>query len=247
MKRKLTPAECFETIKESILSIPENRTTSCTVNNARVVQEGNRVTELAIRHRAALYKSGIDPVYPDTIVLRAGTYAHCVASEEVYVTKSVTRKEMLVTMPYIFRDNFEAFKMVDSIGSGRNDMEMNLLSLYKVYKKYGKLKSIPEHDMAAIVRLKTLHEELTDIAALIKIDPQMITEASKTCAKAWTFLWEAMREIYSAGQYVFRKQPQTKLLFYSRPFQKIRGMRKTSTNSKAKKSTEIAGKNIPPD
>jgi len=106
----------------------------------RRFQEGNRVAELVRRYDAGLRESGIDPVYPDTISLRAGAYAHSVA------------------------------------------------------------------------------EELTDMAALIRIDPQIITDAAKTCAKAWTYLWEAMREIYSAGRYVFRNQARTKRLFYSRPF-----------------------------
>ncbi len=259
MEKRLTPAECFEAVKENILSIAESRIIRCTLSNAIAIQEGNRVAELVRRYDAGLRESGIDPVYPDTISLRAGAYAHCVASEEAYVRKSASRKEtfaklkkegyalrreMRFIMRYLFRDTPGALDIIDSIRSGCNDMEMimNLLSLFKAYEKFGDLKSIPEHDMAAIMRLRTLHEELTDMAALIRIDPQIITDAAKTCAKAWTYLWEAMREIYSAGRHVFRNQARTKRLFYSRPFQEIRSTHNNSTNSKAKKEAETAPK-----
>ena len=112
---------------------------------------------------------------------------------------------------------------------------MNLLSFHKVYEEFGKTKSIPEQDMVAIVRLKTLHEEIIDMAAFIRIDRQKITEAAKTCAKAWTCLLEAMQEIYLAGQYVFRKQPQIESLFYMKPFQEFAHKRKYKTGNPAEK------------
>ena len=141
MEKKLTPAECFEAMKESILSIPENRVIRCTLNNGKAIQEGNRVAELVRRYDAGLRKSGIGPLYLDTIALRAGAYAHCVASEEAYVAKNATRKEtfaklkkegyalrreMRIIMRYLFRDNSEALKTVDMISSGHNDMEMTV-------------------------------------------------------------------------------------------------------------------------
>jgi hypothetical protein len=69
-------------------------------------------------------------------------------------------------------------------------------------------------DFTLIDRANFLYKELFNLTAQLDIDPKQIEESKRVYAKAWTYLWEAMKEIYLAGRIVFIDQPEIEELFY---------------------------------
>jgi len=64
------------------------------------------------------------------------------------------------------------------------------------------------------------------------------------CNRAWTYLWESMKEIYAAGKYVFFKEPEIQELFYIDYYQ---NMGKDSNKNIGNKETKSEGKTSKPE
>jgi len=238
----LTPEQCFNKWKETILSIPDDQEERLTMPDEEAMQEGRRVEALVNKYRSRLEKSDICPVYLDTIGDRAKAFAWSVAVMESFVVLEGTHRErfillkkeghelrrvMLVSLEYIFRNDKHIASALSTIRDGRGDIEMtkDLLSLYNLYTKFKDKCDAAHIDTADAGRLQTLYEELSEIISSLRIDPGKVTQAKRVCLKAWTFLYAALREIYAAGRFVFVKKPKIQELFYIDYLQRISKIR----------------------
>lgn len=94
-------------------------------------------------------------------------------------------------------------------------------------------------DQSLIEKSLQLYKELSQLTAKLDIDPKRIDEAKKMCNRAWTYLWESMKEIYAAGKYVFFKEPEIQELFYIDYYQ---NMGKDSNKNAGDKANKSEGK-----
>jgi hypothetical protein len=82
-------------------------------------------------------------------------------------------------------------------------------------------------DKTYIDQAEQYYKELSQLIAKIDIDPKKVDQARLMCWKAWTYIWEAMKEIYSAGRFVFYDEPEIEEFFYIDFYQEAQKKGKT--------------------
>lgn len=232
-----TPAECFQELKEPILAVKDDELATMNLTYPEATQEGYRVAGLVEKYGDQLINSDIDPVYLQTIQLRAGAFAYTVAAVDSYVkiqesnyelyqdTKAkgyTVRRRLLDDYSYIFRNNKHVLEALDRIrnGSGDLDLSIDLLSASELGTENRERLEQAHADFSKVELAAKLHQDLSSLCVKLDLDPKKTNEAKLTCRKAWTCLFEAMDEIYKAGRYVFSEQPDIEELFYNDYLQK---------------------------
>lgn len=225
------PVDCFNELKEKITSIPDNKLTTLSMPVEEAMQESRRVSALVDVHYDDLSRSDIDIEHLDTVSTRAGAFAYCVAVMDSLVKIELNHKEkyhalkkegyalrskILKDYEYIFRKEPVVLSTIKTIREGRGDLDMirDLLSICKLGTDYRPRLEKGNFDLTQLDRADSLYKDLFSLNAQLDIDPKKIEETKLTCMKAWTYLWEALDEIYQAGRYVFRMQPEIEELFY---------------------------------
>jgi hypothetical protein len=196
------------------------------------VGEGNRVTVLIREDRAKLERSGIDIHFLDSFEARAGALAWSAAQVTTYVDMESTakkewdalkpgahviRKKFLKALTRACRKNAELAAAVERIkeGQGNKDWVLDFLSMHKLGKEIKALLQEVYADLSLIDRSAELHTQLQDILSRMTIDPEKLNESKEIFYKAWTYLKEALDEVYGAGQYVFDEDDPRHALYYS--------------------------------
>lgn len=231
MADQRNPVDCFKELEKQIVSIPQSQIEILNIPLSEAMQEGRRVEALVDKHHDELLRSDIDPALLDSIGTRAGAFSYCITvfESQVNVEKNnmakfqelkregyALRKRISDTLSYIFRNDSNTLSVLDKIARGRGDLEMirDLLSYYTICMEHRERLRTAYIDETMVDRLNTLYKELFSMAAMIDIDPEKESKGKLLCWQAWTFLWEAMSEIYAAGRYVFSQQPEIEELYY---------------------------------
>lgn len=196
------------------------------------VGEGNRVTILIREDRPKLERSDIDFNYLDSFEARAGALSWSAAQVTTYVDMqstakkewdvlkpeaNIVRKKFLKALKRACRKNSELAAAVERIiaGQGNLDWVLDFLSMHKLGKEVRELLIKVNADLSLIDRCAELHTQLQDILSRMTIDPKKLNEAKTIFYKAWTYLKEALDEVYEAGQYVFDEDDPRHSLYYS--------------------------------
>lgn len=242
------PVDCFSQLKVLIQPITKDRFAILNMPTEEAVQEGWRVTTLVDKYKPELLKSDIDPQLLDSVGLRTGAFAYTVSMMDSHIKLEVTHKEifqklktegyalrrkMFEDFEYIFRLMQEVLDAILRIKEGKGDLDMikDLYSLYLLATEYRQRLIDAHFDMNKVTRLNALYLELSSLIATLDIDPKKVDAAKLLMTQAWTYLWEALVEIYAAGRFVFGEQPEIKELFYIDYRQEI-GKIRTSTENR---------------
>ncbi len=210
------------------------------------VQEGWRVTTLVEKYNQELRKSDIKPELLDTVGLRTGALAYAVSLMDSHVKLTFTHKEqfqklktegyalrrkLVEDFEYIFRSQTEVLDSIGRIKEGKGDLDMvrDLYSLFLLANEYKQRLMDAHFDFEVVAQLNTLYLELSSMTALMDIDPEKVEASKILMAKSWTYLWEALVEVYAAGRFVFSNDPATKELFYIDYRQELAKRRSSST------------------
>lgn len=254
-----TPKECFDELEEALLAIPEKEIVYTTMPFEVAMQEGQRVAALVNKHGDRLKNSDIDQIHLDTIFERSGAFAYCVgvvdsfvkiaeSHEEIYPKKKIegyeVRKDLIQTLEYVFRSDRKTLDAIEKIKRGAGDLDMikDLNAIHMLCMKNADRLSKAHVDQSLIEKSLQLYKELSQLTAKLDIDPKRIDEAKKMCNRAWTYLWESMKEIYAAGKYVFFKEPEIQELFYIDYYQNMGKDSNKNAGDKANKSEGEASK-----
>jgi hypothetical protein len=219
------------------------------------MQEGRRIVALVEKYHDQLCKSDIDPALLSSISTRAGAFSYCVAVMDSFVKISETnykryqtlkkegyavRAKILKIYEYVFRNDEPVLTTMKGIREGRGDLDMfrDNLSLYKFGDDHRERLIKANVDFTLIDRASYLYNELFNLTAQLDIDPKKIEESKRVYAKAWTYLSEAMKEIYLAGRIVFMDQPEIEELFYSDYWQKVAKRREENKTQQETESKE---------
>ncbi len=236
-----SPEEHYREQFETFMEIPDDKLAGINMPPEEAMQEGKRVSALVEKFKKQLMQSGIEPELLRTVDARAEAYAYSVAQCDVYVKAEGENRELLkVKKPegyalrtkilksfdYIFRNDPGLLQSVAGIREGRGYLEMlkDLLSIHKLCSEQKELLEKSNFQMELVGQSMKLHEELAGLTSQVDIDPEKIDEAKAICAKAWTYLHAALREIYAAGRYVFMDEPEIEELFYNDYLQKKQRM-----------------------
>lgn len=255
MAEDKTPSQCFEEVKDDILAIPDDAIAYSKMPYEEAMQEGQRVSALVEKYHDNLIKSDINPALLDTIGTRSGAFAHSVAVMDSFVKISEShieiyqkkkkegyeiRRRLLETLEYVFRFDKAVLDILDNIKNGAGDLDMirDLNSIHLLCKNNQDRLTKAHVEQSLIDQALEYYTELSQLTAQIDIDPKRINEAKQVCAKAWTYLWEAMTEIYAAGRYVFYDEPDIQELFYIDYYQRIRKIRKKTEEENLPEETE---------
>jgi hypothetical protein len=127
------------------------------------------------------------------------------------------RRVLIRSFLYAFRNSPELLKSVQQIidGKGNRDLLIDILSCSKLGKSNIGLLNAINSDITLIDRAAQLYTELSDIFARMTVDPAKHKKAESIYNKAWTYLKEALDEIYQAGRYAFDETDERHGLFYS--------------------------------
>ena len=256
MAEELNPGECFNELELPIHAVEIPKIVQLNMPHEEAMQEGRRVEALVKMYRPELSQySDINPELLDTISARVGAFAFCVATLESHVSMETTlddlfqirkkegyalRKKTLADYYYAFRTISSVLLVLDKFNNERGDLRMikDLLAFYLLAIKHKKRMEESKVKPEQIKRLATLYRELSTISAQLDIAPAKIEESTLVCAKAWTYLWAALSEIYEAGRFVFSEQPDIKELFFIDYRQKIGKMR-TAPPAPKKESPDL--------
>ena len=232
------PEEHYHEQYDTFMAIPDKDLAGINMPGEEAMQEGKRVSALVTKYKDDLKNSDIDPLFLRTIDPRAEAYAYSVAQcdislkvegENKALLKAKTaegyalRRKIIKSMEYVFRNDKSLLESVAGISKGLGILDMNrdLLSSYKLCNDQKEKMEKSNFNMELAARAIKLHEELAGLTAQVDIDPKKINEAKAICAKAWTYLHEALVEIYAAGRYVFMDDPEIEELFYIDYRQKV--------------------------
>ncbi|NLL14920.1 MAG: hypothetical protein GX267_16070 [Fibrobacter sp.] len=252
MDRSKTPQQCYEELKNVILAIDDDVVVRRTIPYEEAMQEGTRACMLADKYHDKLIRSGIDQLILNTIYERVGAFACCVALVETFVKDGKSHKEIykgkkkegyklrkrfLKSLEFVFRFDDTKLCALKNIKRGRGDLEMikDLNTLHQLCENNLTLILKTDIDKSHIDMLLQHYTELSNLASLIDIDPQKTDDSKLICAKAWTHLWEAIKEIYTVGRHAFCDDPKTQELFFNDFFQRLVSYR--WKESKKKKNT----------
>lgn len=222
----------YNELLPAISSIPDEKTVTNSMPIDEAVAEAERVGALIKQFNAILRNTGIQAVYLDTLAKRIGAFVWSAAvvqslveTETTATTEWNTRKSegvevrrvLIRSFQYAFRNNPELLESVQLIidGKGNRDLLLDLLSCSKLGKSNIDLLSKINADVTLLDRAATLYTELSDIFARMTIDPVKHKKAESIYNKAWTYLKEAMDEIYVAGRYAFDESDERHGLFYN--------------------------------
>jgi hypothetical protein len=225
------PVDCFKQLQGFIIPIPKEKFAILNMPPEEGVQEGWRVTTLVEKYKPELLQSDIDPQLLETIGLRTGAFAYSVSMMDSHIRLEVSHKEIFQKLKaegyalrrksfedfeYIFRTQQEVLDAIMRIKEGKGDLDMikDLYSLFLLVNEYRQRLINAHFDLNNITRLNSLYLELSALIATLDIDPKKVEASKLLMAQAWTYLWEALAEIYAAGRYVFQQSagPQRTLL-----------------------------------
>ncbi|NLL14871.1 MAG: hypothetical protein GX267_15815 [Fibrobacter sp.] len=249
---KVTPEQKkhYEMLLPEISALPEYTTTSMPLDEA--VGEANRVIALIKEDRAKLERSGIELHYLDSFEARAGAMIWSAAELVTYINMESTakkewdrlqpeakelRRDFLKVLKRAFRKDKELTDAVKRIRGGRGylDRVLDFLSMSKLAQENKELLEKVYADLSLIDRSSKLYARLTDILSRMVIDPKKMNKAKTTFFKAWTYLNEARKEIFEAGQYVFKENDPRHKLYYSKYHVKLG--KKAAAKAKQKKNS----------
>lgn len=243
------PVECFNESKEMIVAIATDKIVNNNMPYDEAMQEGRRVEALVKKFFNELAKSDIDQQFLTSIATRAGAFAYCVAVMDSYVKINQNdsekylllkkegykvRSKILKILEYVFRNDPSLLLTLATIREGRGDLDMirDNLSVFKLGENYRDRLLKANVDFSLFEQANSLYKELFNLTAQLDIDPKMVNESKVLCAKAWTYLWQALTEIYQAGRIVFMDQPEIEELFYIDYRQEIAKMKPAEDDSK---------------
>ena len=226
-----SPEEHYQEQYELFMQIPEEKLAASNMPQEEAMQEGKRVSALAAKYSDRLLQSDIKPEHVYSVDARAEAYAYSVAACDIYVhqgpefmeqylkAKKVAyalRTKALKSLEYIFRHDKKALERIAVIktGLGNADLHRDMLSIHKLCTEKEKFLAQTSFDRALPEKAEALFQELANLDSQIDINPKKVNEAKEISAKAWTWLSEALEEIYAAGRYVFMDEPEIEELFY---------------------------------
>lgn len=234
----MDPLACYNKAKDRIMAIPNDKHAVMNMPIDEGMQEGKRVAAVVEKYGDKLAQSDIDPEYLRSVSTRAGAFAYSVAQMDAFVKVGQNNFEKYQAMKkegyalrarimdkyeYAFRKDPAVLTTLATIREGRGDLDMirDLLSLHKLGTDCRDRVGQAKVDFSLIERAHVLYKELSNLTSDLDIDPKRVEESKRICSKAWTYLWEALDEIYLAGRFVFDDQPEIEELFYIDYRQKI--------------------------
>ena len=222
----------YNELLPDILSVSDEKVVTNFMPNDEAAAEAERVGVLCKQFNAILRNTGIDSIYIDTLAKRIGAFVWSAAVvESLLATETTADKEWTIRKPagvevrrllirdflYAFRKNQELLDCVQQIidGKGNRDLLLDILSCSKLGKGNIPLLNKINADVTLLDKAASLYTELSDIFARMTIDPKTHKKAVSIYNKAWTYLKEALDEIYEAGRFAFDEKDERHSLFYS--------------------------------
>lgn len=222
----------YNELLPAISSVSDELTTTNSMPIDEAAAEAQRVGALVKQYEAILRNTGINTIYLDTLVKRIDAFVWSAAVVQSLVETETTadkewntrksegveiRRVLIRTFQYAFRNNPELLESVQLIidGKGNRDLLLDILSCSKLGKSNIDLLNKINADVTLLDKAATLYTELSDIFARMTIDPATHKKAVSIYNKAWTYLKEALDEIYVAGRYAFDESDERHGLFYS--------------------------------
>ncbi len=196
------------------------------------VGEASRVNVLIKEDRANLDRSGTEPHYLDSFEARAGAMSWSAAQMITCInTESTAKKEWVAMQSEVEKvrkgllkaltralrkdkDLSDAVKRIKE-RKGNLDQVFDFLSMSKLAQENKEKLQAVYADLSLIERSSELYIKLSDIYSRMVIDPKKLDEAKVIYYKAWTYLKEALDEVYEAGRYVFDEDDPRHALYYS--------------------------------
>ncbi len=247
----------YEMLLPQISALTVYTTTSMPPEEA--VGEANRVNALIKEDRARLERSGIELHYLDSFEARAGAMSWAAAELVTYINMESTakkewdalqpeanevRRDFLKVLARAFRKDEELSDAVKRIRDGRGNLDqvLDFLSMSKLAQENKEKLEKVYADLSLIDRSSGLYARLSDILSRMVTDPKKMNQAKVTFFKTWTYLNEALKEVYEAGQYVFDEDDPRHDLYYSDYYVRLgKAAAKAKRSQEAAKETEVAG------
>ncbi|NLL13973.1 MAG: hypothetical protein GX267_11260 [Fibrobacter sp.] len=220
----------YESLLPQISAITEYTPPPMPVEEA--VGEANRVIALIKEDRARLELSGIKLHYLDSFEARAGAFIWSAVEMSTHIKKQSTardeweelkpkakkvRRYLLKVLKRAFREDKDLSDALKRIikGRSRHDWLMDFLSISRLAQENKEKLQEVHADLSLIEHSAELYTKLSDILARMVIEPDEIRSTKVAYYKAWTYLREALKEVYEAGQYVFDEDDKRHSLYYS--------------------------------
>ncbi len=247
-----SPEEHYNEELATIMAIPDDKHAHLNMPPEVAMQEGKRVAALSVKYKSELSETEIDPALLDSVEARAEAYAYSVAACDIYQSAGPALKEkyqeakrkayalrtkLLKSLEYLFRQDPNTLERIAVIRSGKGDGDLHkdMLSCHKLCKEKEEFLAATNFDMALAQQAVALWEEMAHLDSEADINPERVNEAKRICAKAWTYLHEALDEIYAAGRYRFMDEPEVEELFYRDYIQELR--KRSAKNNTAEEAS----------
>lgn len=215
--------ECFVQLHDAIMSIPYSSQLQNRMPPAEAMAEGWRAAALVAKYRNELVDAQVPVVYLDSMHLRAGAFAYCIGILDAARAEKTSsrdtlkklcsegtelRKKIITLYRFIFRDNPDVLQALNKMKKSRfaSDLSRNLMSLVLLGERYSSLLDSACFDMKQLAYAQSLHDNILQYATDINGQSKSYMQKKLTADKARLYLYDAIREVYAAGQFYFTQK-----------------------------------------
>lgn len=234
----------FDTLKEVIESIPDEKVLSPSIPVSNYVQEAEDLYKWSVEDIEKLRICGVDEDKLEDLLVRTGACREAQSewSKELKSQKEAARiwsdkspdaydlrEELLHTYQFAFRNNEELFTTLNNIreGSGHADMIQDLNDLVVLGNAQQELLQIINFNQSKIEQAAQMADEMAGILADANGEKLKESATRVTRDKSYTYLKELVDEIRACGKFVFWKN-ENRLKGYRSQFLRRQNLKQRS-------------------
>ncbi len=237
--------KCFTLLEKDILSVPYSSRLQNRIPLADAMAEGWRAAELVAKYRNELLDARVPVTLLDSMHLRAGAFAYCVGVLDTARTEQTSdndtlkklcaegaklRKKIITLYQFIFGDYPDILQSLRKMRKSRfaSDLSRNLMSLVLLGKRYNTILDNAGFDIQLFSNAQSLRDSILQYATDINGQSERYIQKRNTTNRARLYLFDAIGEIYSAGQFYFKQKNDTETasLFTNNFMRKLALLRK---------------------
>ncbi|WP_421918402.1 hypothetical protein [Marinifilum sp.] len=243
----MTNKESFESIKESLLSIPENVVSDPGMPVSIFLTEAEDKTYYVTLDKDKLVAAGLNEIYITSLPVRIGALRHTQSewlkeserktelAEQWKVLSAEAKKlhrVLIHDFKFAYRNDKEGKKVVDKIakGSGYGDMVQDFSNLHCFGTANPQALTDIGFDNTKLERALELANSMGSLLSSINGERDENDKPAKEMRdRAYMYLKEAMDKIYEYGKYVFWENDERLEKYSSEYFRQLREEREEKT------------------
>ncbi len=257
IKLDSTYEQDYKDLLPALKAIPKKDVVACNMPPDEASMEVARVRKIAMRDSKVLVANGLEQKFIDVLSKGVGALIYALALLDAFISNAehaaklwlkrkprgqFVRQELIAGFLWALRNDPHAVAAVEKVkeGKGNADLIGDLLSLNIIGSKKSEILKRHNVDLNLVKEAWELHMELQDLLIRRDVDPKKYAEINDIINRAYTYIKNAMDEIYMAGQWAFRHDAVIYPQYFNNYYRQIGKMPAKATDEDENKSSDDA-------